>query len=268
MAMMTAAALSASYALLVGVVWLAQRRLIYVPDHTHTDPRRLGLSDVEEMRLFTTDGASLVVWRRKADPGRPTILYFHGNAGNLAGRADRIRRYAALGCGVYMMSYRSYSGSTGSPSEMANIADANRAWEALIGEGVAAGDIIIYGESLGSGVAVQLAAMRTAGGLVLDAPFTSMTDMGARSYPFLPVRLLISDRYDSLGSIDQVRSPLLVLHGARDPLVPLAMGEALHAAARAPKKIVVFPHGGHTDLDQYGAVEAVMTWWQDTRAAR
>jgi hypothetical protein len=198
----------------------------------------------------------------------PTILYFHGNAGSLASRAERIRRYASTGVGVHMMSYRGYSGSTGSPSEAAILADARLAYQALIRRGIGAADIVLYGESLGSAVAVQLAAEHPVGAVVLDAPFTSMADVAALAYPFLPVRPLLADRYESIRHIPRVRAPVLVLHGAHDSIVPLAMGQALHAAANPPKEIVVFPRGGHSDLDDHGAVETVVRWLAGHRRAR
>ena len=146
--------------------------------------------------LKTPDGARLVAWYGKAKPGQPTLLYFHGNAGSLAVRAERIRRFMDEGWGVYMMTYRGYGGSTGSPSETANVADARLAYGALVQEGVDPASIILYGESLGTGVAVRLATERPAGGLILDAPYTSIVEVAAQAYPFLPVRYFLKDRYE------------------------------------------------------------------------
>ena len=114
----------------------------------------------------------------------------------------------AQGWGVYMMTYRGYGGGTGSPTETANVADARLAYGALVLEGVEPASIVLYGESLGSGIAVRLATERTVGGLVLDAPYTSIVDVAAQAYPFLPVRLLIADRYETTKYIAQVRAPL------------------------------------------------------------
>jgi fermentation-respiration switch protein FrsA (DUF1100 family) len=258
----------AIYLLVAGAAWLGQRRLMYVPDATRVMPQAIGLTGVREQVLDASNGAHLVSWRATAAPGRPTILYLHGNAGNLASRADRFRRYQQQGFGLLMLSWRSYSGSTGSPTETNNVADAILAYQALRSEGVAAEKIVIYGESLGSGVAVQLAAALPIGALVLDAPYTSMVEMASLAYPYLPVRPLLLDRYESKRYIGKVKAPVLVLHGERDSIIPLSMGLAIHAASPEPKKLVLFPNGGHVDLDQYGAAEIVGKWIDETLAVR
>src|SRR5262249_18322551 len=149
--------------------------------------------------------------------------YFHGNAGNLASRAERVRRFVARGYGVFLLSYRGYGGSTGGPRERAHIADAKLAYRTLRAAGVAARAIILYGESLGSGVAVQVAADDSVGGVVLDAPYTSIVDVAAGAYPFLPVRPFMLDRYETLRFLPRVTAPLLVLHGEDDEVIPVAM---------------------------------------------
>ncbi|HEX4893910.1 MAG TPA: alpha/beta fold hydrolase [Hyphomicrobiaceae bacterium] len=252
--------LAFAYALIVLAAWLGQRRLMYAPDTTRVPPAAAGLADVVEHMLDTPDGARLVVWRRQAQPGRPTILYFHGNAGNLADRGGRLGRYGHLGYGLAALSYRGYGGSTGSPSEASNVADARLLYDKVIGEGVKPQDIVLYGESLGSGVAVQLAAKHPVGALVLDAPYTSIVDVAVKAYPFLPVRPLLLDRYESNRLIQGIKAPLLILHGALDRVVPAAMGSALHEIAADPKKLVLFPRGGHSDLDDHGAVSEVDRW--------
>ncbi|MEZ5817590.1 MAG: alpha/beta hydrolase [Hyphomicrobiaceae bacterium] len=250
----------ALYALVVLTAWLAQRHLMYVPDPTRVTPAAAGLTGVTEQVLATPDEARLVTWRVKARDGRPTLLYLHGNAGNLAGRADRFLRYQRHGFGLLMLSWRGYSGSTGRPTEAHNVADAKLAYDALVADGVRPSDIVVYGESLGSGVAVQLAADRQVGALVLDAPYTSIVDVALLSYPYLPVRPLLIDRYESNRHIANVTVPVLVLHGERDAVIPVRMGRALHEMVRGPKELIVFPDGAHVDLDDYGAVEMVTRW--------
>jgi fermentation-respiration switch protein FrsA (DUF1100 family) len=252
--------LAFAYALIVVAAWLGQRRLMYAPDATRVPPAAAGLTDVAEKLLDTPDGARLVVWRRDAQPGRPTILYFHGNAGNLADRADRLGRYARLGYGLAALSYRGYSGSSGSPSEASNVADARLLYQRVVGEGVNPRNVVLYGESLGSGVAVQLASVEPVAAVVLDAPYTSIVDVAVKAYPYLPVRPLLLDRYESHRVIRSISVPLLILHGALDRVVPAAMGSALHDMATDPKKLVIFPRGGHSDLDDHGAVLEVDRW--------
>jgi fermentation-respiration switch protein FrsA (DUF1100 family) len=260
-----AALLLLIYGLIVFAAWLGQRRLLYVPDATRVAPSALSLAGVSEIELKTPDGERLVAWRLKARPGQPTLLYFHGNAGNLASRANRVARYAALGYGMLMLSYRGYSGSSGRPSEAHNFADALLAYEHLVGEGLSPHDIVLYGESLGSGVAVHLATQRPVGAVVLDAPYTSIVAMAQRAYPYLPVRPLLADRYESDKIIKRIGAPLLVLHGTRDGIIPVSMGRALYDMAEQPKKLVIFPEGHHSDLDDYGAVRAVSEWLADIR---
>ena len=178
--------------------------------------------------LKTPDGARLVAWYGKAGRATPTILYFHGNAGGLADRAPRIQRFMDQGWGVYMLAYRGYAGSTGSPSEAANVADARLAYGALVQEGVDPASIIIYGESLGSGVAVRLATERPAAGLILDAPYTSIVEVAAGAYPYLPCvparRTATREDVHPPGPM-----PLLILHGERDGVIPVAMGRGFSA---------------------------------------
>ncbi len=257
--------LAALYAVVALSAFFFQRRLTYFPDPERTAPASFNLPRVEE-RIIETDGERLVSWFAPASPGRPTILYFHGNAGNLASRSERVRRFLARGWGVLFMSYRGYSGSSGSPSERANVADAKRAYEMLRREGVPPEDIIVYGESLGSGVAVQVAAEKGIAGLVLDAPYTSIVDVAAVSYPYLPVRPFILDRYETMRYLPKVTAPLLVMHGEEDGVIPVAMGKAVYAAANAPKEIVTFPHAGHSDHHLYGSYDELFRWVDAMRA--
>jgi fermentation-respiration switch protein FrsA (DUF1100 family) len=249
--------------------YLGQRKLLYFPDREHTLPAEMGLDDVEERVLTTADGERLIVWYGPAQPGRPTLLYFHGNGGSLAARAPRIGRFMEEGWGIYMMTYRGYGGSSGSPSEAANVADARLAYHALVREGVVPSSIIAYGESLGSGIAVRLASELPMAGVILDAPYTSIVDVAAQAYPFLPVRLFLTDRYETTRYIGGVRVPLLILHGARDGVVPVTMGRELARIAHEPKRLVIFPNGGHSDLYINGnnAIDVVRGWIRSLGAA-
>jgi fermentation-respiration switch protein FrsA (DUF1100 family) len=157
------------------------------------------------------------------------------------------------------LSYRGYGGSTGSPSEAGMIADARAAY-AFATARVPAERIVVFGESLGTGVAVALAATQRIGRLILEAPFTSAVDIGARAYWYLPVRLLMKDPFRSDQRIAKVTAPLLVLHGERDRVVPIALGERLFALANEPKRFVRFPAGTHVDLDEHGALDAVRSF--------
>ena len=249
-----------TYAFIAFGMYFGQRRFLYFPSAVRTAPADAGLPDVAEKIIQTADGEKVIAWYGKAKPGQPTLLYFHGNGGALEVRRERIAKYLARGRGVFMMSYRGYSGSSGVPSEAANVADGKLAYEVLLKEGVRAEDIIIYGESLGTSVATQVAVEKPARGLILDSPFTSIVDRAAEVYPWLPVGLLLSDRYETREHIRNVKVPLFILHGEADMVVPVAMGRALFALANEPKEIVTLPGAGHGDHYKFGSFEAINAW--------
>lgn len=178
-------------------------------------------------------------------PGHPVIVYFHGNGGNVSYRAARAQFFQAEGCGALMVEYRGYGGSTGEPSETNFMADARLMLDRLAAHGYPARRLVLFGESLGSGIAVALAAERPVAGLILDSPYTALVEVAAKRMPFLPVRLLMLDRFDSLSKIGKVRAPLLVIHGDADDGVPFEMGQKLYAAAPGPKSFVRLKGAGH-----------------------
>jgi hypothetical protein len=259
---------AALYALIALAAFFGQRALMYVPDRRYITPAQVQLAGVEEVVLKTADGERVLAWHGKARPGEPTILYFHGNGGSLVNRSERIGKYLARGRGMFMMTYRGYGGSSGRPSERANVADALLAYDTLVASGVAADDIVVYGESIGTGVAVQVAAQRRVAGVILDAPYTSIVDVAALAYPYLPVRPFLLDRYETMGHLARVTAPILVIHGERDTIIPVAMGRTVAAAATGPARLVTFPHAGHVDHHLYGSFEAVQDWLDDLRAGR
>ena len=249
-----------AYLGIMAAMYVLQRELIYVRDAARTAPASVGLPDVAERVLETPDGEKIIAWYGKAKPGQPVILYFHGNGGALEIRRERMRKYLDRGRGMLMMAYRGYSGSTGSPSETSIIADALVAYDALIKDGVAASDIIIYGESLGAAVGIQVAAARPVRAIVLDSPFTSLLERAKLSYPWLPVRLLLKDWYMSSDHIKRVSAPVFVLHGELDEVTPVAMGRALFAKANQPKELATLPGAGHNDHYLFGSFEVINAW--------
>jgi uncharacterized protein len=259
-------ALVAGYvAALVGLYFF-QRTLLYQPSGGRVAPVDAGLAAAQELTIDTPDREQLIAWFVKAKPGHPTFLYFHGNGANLANRVVRFQMFADEGWGVFAMSYRSFSGSTGQPTEANNVADALLAYDVLTKSGVGPEKIIAYGESLGTGIAVQVAGQRQVAGLVLDAPYDSMAAVAQAHYPMFPVSLMIQDRYESERHIANVRVPILIMHGELDAVIPIAHGKALAAAAPEPKTLVIFPNGRHENLPQVGGVVAVRTWLANTVA--
>jgi len=188
--------------------------------------------------------------------GKKLVIYFQGNAGGLDLRAERFGRLTADGTGVLALCYRGYGGSTGSPSEAGLIRDALAAYDYAVARQPAA-RIVLWGESLGTGVAVALAAERDVGGVILDAPFSSIADVGAAAYPFAPVRWLIKDPFHSDRRIARVHAPLLIRHGEGDAVVPIRFGERLFALANEPKRFERFAGEGHVITDERGGMDSV-----------
>jgi uncharacterized protein len=250
------------YVGVVALLYVVQRALMYFPDTTRTPPATAELPAAEEILLDTADAERLVAWHVPPRGDRPVVLYLHGNGGALSHRAERFRALTADGTGLVAVDYRGYGGSTGSPSEAGLLIDAKTAYAFAIARYPVA-RIVVWGESLGTGVAAALAAERAVGRLVLEAPFTSAVDLAARRYPFVPVRWLMKDQFRSDLRIAQVAAPLLVLHGARDTVVPIEYGERLFGLAREPKRFARFPEGGHEDLDRFGALTTAQKFLGD-----
>src|SRR6266576_3181082 len=222
-------------------LFLAQRSFLFpIPQSVRTAPGAAGFPAVEERVLITADGEKVIVWHVPAKPGHPVILYFHGNGDFLAGFFIRFRDMIADGTGVVALSYRGYFGSSGAPSEQGLLKDAAAAY-AFITSRYSAERIVAWGFSLGTGVAVALAAEQPIGKLILEAPFTSIADVAASAFWFMPVRLVMRDQFRSDGRIGRVRAPLLVMHGERDATIPISFGERLFALAHEPKRFVRFP---------------------------
>ena len=244
------------YGALLALMYVFQRSLIYFPDATHTLPAQAGLPRAEEVILTSDDHEKLIAWHVPARGDKPVVLYFQGNAGALNLRAERFRWLTADGTGLLALGYRGYGGSTGKPSEDGVIRDARAAYDFARAH-YPAQRIVLFGESLGTAVAIALAAERAVAGVILDAPFTSAVDVGATAYPFAPVRWFMKDTFRSDQRIGRVSTPLLVLHGEHDSVIPISFGEQLFALAHEPKRMVRFPQGDHMNLDDYGAAKAV-----------
>ena len=243
------------YGGLLLLVYLGQRALQYFPERARTPPAAAGLPEAEEVVLDSSGGERVIVWHIPPRGEKPVVLYFHGNGGSLRGRVDRFRALAADGTGLIALSYRGYGGSSGRPTEKGLIDDALAAY-AFAAARYPASRLALWGESLGTGVAVALAAHKPVGRIVLESPFTSIADIAAQIYWFFPVRLLIKDSFRSDLLIGTVTAPFLILHGDKDSIVPIALGDQLYKLITAPKRFVRFPGAGHNELAAYGALEA------------
>ena len=236
------------YAVATLGMYVFQRKLQYFSENKGLTPESVGVVGASVETLTTHDGEKIIVWYAPAAKGKPTILYFHGNAGEMGDRPLRFNYYHSRGLGVAYVSYRGYGGSTGSPSEAGLIADANAAYDWLIAKGVEPGSIVLLGESLGSGVAVQLAAKREVGAVALEAPYTSTVEVAAKIYWWLPVHALMKDQFKSIDFIAAVVAPLFIIHGEEDELIPVEFGKRLFAAANQPKELEIVQGFGHDVL--------------------
>ena len=262
------AIISACYLSFIAIYYVEQRSYLFYTSKIRTSPQSLGLQNVAEMELTTPDGQHLVAWYAPPAKGEPTVFYLHGNAGALMHRANRVRLYRAQGYGLFMLAYRGFSGSTGRPTETNIVADALMAYDLLSGFTPPESKIVVYGESLGTGVAVQVAAKRRPAGVVLESPFSSAVDVGAYLYPYLPVHWLLKDRFESISYIQEVRAPLLVLHGESDSIVPARLGRKLFDAAPGPKLAYFIEGATHYTLYEHGAFENVKTFLDSFAAGR
>jgi fermentation-respiration switch protein FrsA (DUF1100 family) len=245
---------STGYVALAVLMYVAQRALMYFPETIRTAPAEAGLPDAEEVVLDTPDGARVILWHVPPRGDGPVWLYFHGNGGALRYRVERFRELTTQGDGLVALSYRGYAGSTGSPTEAGLIADARAAYD-FATKRYAPSRIVLWGESLGSGVALALAAEREVARIVLEAPFLSAVDVAAGVYPYLPVRWLMKDQFRSDLRVANVRVPVLILHGDRDNVVPIASGQMLYKLITSPKRFVRVAGAGHENLGAFGAVE-------------
>lgn len=227
--------LVAGYLGIVGFMYFGQDRLIYFPDiperAVRSDPADIGLA-FEDLTLTTGDGERIHAWYIPADPSRGAVIFFHGNAGNIGHRLDTVRILNALGVDCLMIDYRGYGRSTGRPEESGTYLDAQAAWEHMTQvRGFARSEIVLFGRSLGSAVAAWLAAENEPAGLILESSFTSVPDLGAELYPWLPVRLLSRYGYDTRAQLRRVKVPVLVAHSPADDVIPYRHGRNLFAAA-------------------------------------
>ncbi len=237
---------------LVAVMYLLQRKLMYFPDAERTAPASVGLPAAEEITLDTADGERVIIWHVPPRANNAVVLYFHGNAGSLSLRNERVQRITADGTGLVALSYRGFGGSSGAPTENGLLADADATYAFAIAR-YQPERIVLWGESLGTAIATALAAKSKVGRILLESPFTSAADVGASVYWYLPVRLLMKDQFRSDERIRHVTVPVLIIHGTDDRVVPISYGERLFALANEPKRLVRIPGGGHVNLDGFGA---------------
>ena len=239
--------IGSGYVAVVGLAYAFQDQLLYFPSSALVaTPDQYGLA-YESVQIDTDDGEQLHGWWIPADSARGTLLFFHGNAGNISGRLENVQQFHQLGLNVLIFDYRGYGKSTGAPSEEGLYRDAEAAWQHLVTERrIDPSEIVIFGRSLGGGPATWLATRHEAGALMLESAFTSVPDMAAEHYPWLPARQLTVTQFNNRDQIDQIDAPLLVIHSRGDEVVPFDHGRQLFEAAREPKQFLEIS-GNHND---------------------
>ncbi len=250
-AIATLTVLALLYLLPVGYLYVNQRHLLYRTEAEPTEPLNPSLK-IQDIRIKTPDGETLQAWYEPPQPGRPVFLFLHGQGGTLAMSKYRYIRMHKQGVGYLALAYRGYSSSTGHPTEKGLLIDGLAAYDWLAAKGFKASDIIIHGHSLGAGVATYVATQRPARALILEAPFTGAADVAQERYPFIPVTLLMHDKFLNRERIRDVHIPVLIAHGDRDSVIPFAQGQRLFALANAPKTFVRMHGSEHNTLTRDG----------------
>ena len=252
------------YAGFVALLFFFQRSLMYHPSDAHLDPKRFDLPEMSVIELATDDGLILQSWYKQAENKLPTILFLHGNAGHIGYRSWKVKPLLNAGYGLLLLSYRGFGSNPGKPTEQNLYLDAKAALGYLQRQNVTVENIVLYGESLGTGVAVEIAQNRKFAGMILEAPYTSMTDTAARHYPFMPVRKLLKDRYESASKITNFTAPLLIIHGEKDTIVPFELGRRLYETANEPKRLLPLKYAGHNDIFDYGVTKHIVSFLKET----
>ena len=224
-----------TYFFILFSTYIFQRNLLYHPTENNYFGDKI-LVDVEKIKIRTQDNIQLVSWYHKKNLNKyKTILFLHGNAGSLENRIHKINHFKDMNINFLIIAWRGFSGNEGKPTEKGLYEDARSAVRWLKSNGVGENNIIIYGESLGTGVATEIAQNKNFAGVILESPFTSMVDAGKDKYPYLPVKLLLKDKYESDQKIKNIKSPVLIMHGKVDNIVPFHMGEKMYELANEPK---------------------------------
>ena len=242
-------------------LFLFQDNLLYHPDKTTPDPVKSGLPEMQEVMTITEDGHKLRSWYTEGKAEKnPIIVFFHGNAGNIGSRSEKVRLFLDSGFGILLVGYRGYGGNPGNPSEEGFYMDARASLSRLQNMNKEMKPIVLYGESLGTAVATRMAQEFASSGtpiaaLILEAPFNSVLAAASYHYPFVPVKWLLNDHFDQSAHIARILAPLLILHGNLDKTVPISLGKELFEKALMPKKSKWYKEAGHNNLYNFGAGE-------------
>jgi fermentation-respiration switch protein FrsA (DUF1100 family) len=238
-----------AYVTVLVLMYSLQRMMLYHPSKRIEAPEAYGLEGFSEYFINAADGTRLQIWYRPAQAGFPTIAYFHGNADHMGGRAPLFSALTAKGFGLAALSYRGYGKSEGTPSEQGLYQDARAMIGFVESQGVAPNRIMLYGESLGTGIATQMAVEYPVAALALQSPYISVEDRASELYRFIPVKWLMKDKYRSIDKIGKIKATLILFHGEMDSIIPVSHGRRMLEAAPEPKKAYFLPQTSHNDFD-------------------
>jgi len=223
------------YFLVLVFLYFYQRNLLYHPNENNYSEDKISV-DIENVRIKTSDNIELLGWYHEKNlKDFKTLIFFHGNAGSLENRIHKLNHFRDMNINFLIIAWRGFSGNNGNPSEQGLYEDGKSAIDWLIKKGVSEKNLILYGESLGTGVATHLAQNKNFAGVILETPFTSMIDAAKKFYPYIPVKLLLKDKFENYKKIKNINSPILIMHGEADQLVPFSMGEKIYEIANEPK---------------------------------
>ena len=248
----------ALYLSFVLIIYLFLRSLLYHPSRGDADPANYDVPEMTRVEIETSDGLKLEAWFKNAKQEKKIILYLHGNGGHLGYRGSKIRQYLDAGFGVLLLGYRGYGNNLGTPTENNLYTDARAALNFLLGKNIPLSNLVIYGESLGTVVAVELSRNLRIHALILEAPYSSILDLAAHHYFYLPTRLLLKDKYDSVNKIKDITSPVYFIHGKQDRIIPIKYSKKLFDAAPEPKDFLLITSGGHNNLYDFGVSQNVI----------
>ncbi|CUI17537.1 conserved putative membrane protein [Candidatus Protochlamydia naegleriophila] len=257
------------YIMLLLGLFLKQRELLYFPSQLLPSPAEAGVAEMRVVSLKTSDGLTLKAWYRRAQTaGYPTILYLHGNAGHIGNRGRSVKPFLNEGYGVLLVTYRGYSQNPGEPYEEGFYRDGRAALKFLNDLGIDDQHIILYGESIGTAVAIQLASEYQVAALILQSPFSSLADVAQFHYPYLPVRWLLKDRFDSIQKITRIQAPTLAIYAENDEIIPPSLSKQLIGMLKTNKQILSIPNVAHNDLESDLAVPFIRQYVNSQRPLR
>ena len=246
------------YLLIVLITFVFQRSLLYFPSKEKIDVSYYSNSGLKEVKFTTSDGLVLKsLFKKPISQDKHTILIFHGNAGHIGHRVKKFKRFIENGYGLLLLEYRGYGDNQGKPTEKGLYEDGLAAINFLSRQNISPEKTIVYGESLGCGIATKLSKDTAFKAIILEAPYTSITDVAQHHYWYMPVKWLILDSYDIIGIIDKIKSPLLLIHGEKDNIIKIKFGKKVFDSAPKPKQALYIPNAGHNDLYEFDLYEKI-----------